>query len=168
MPGLFNIGAQGQVILGAIFASYVAFAWSLPPMLHMVVAVLAGLLGGALWGGIVGLLKARSGAHEVITSIMLNYIAFYVGAYLLTTEAFLRPGRNDPISPPAQDSAVFPLLLGDSYRLHLGVIVVLGAVVARAVAAQPEHARLPVPRRGRQPRGRAHRGDPRRADLHAS
>ena len=153
--GLFNIGAQGQVILGAIFTSYVAFTWSLPPVIHMIAAVLAGLVGGALWGGIVGLLKARSGAHEVITSIMLNYIAFYVGAYLLTTEAFLRPGRNDPISPPAQDSSVFPLLLGDSYRLHLGVFVVLGAVVLvqwrlnrstlgfqfRAVGANPAAAR---------------------------
>ncbi len=128
--GLFNIGAQGQLIVGAIFAAYVGFAWTLPPVVHMLVAVAAGMLGGALWGGIVGLLKARTGAHEVISSIMLNYVAFYLGAYLLTTEAFLRPGRNDPISPPVQDTAAFPLLLGDSYRLHLGVVFVLIAAAA--------------------------------------
>ena len=125
--GLFNIGGQGQLIVGAIFASYVGFAWSLPPVVHLVVAVAAGIAGGALWGGIVGLLKARSGAHEVITSIMLNYVALYLLAYLLSTSAFLRPGRDDPISPPVGPNAEFPLILGDGNRLHLGLVVVLAA-----------------------------------------
>ena len=97
--GLFNIGAQGQAIWGAIFAAYVGFTLHLPPVLHLLVAILAGVLGGAVWGGIVGWLKARTGAHEVIVTIMLNYIAAGLLAFLLTTTAFQRPGRTDPISP---------------------------------------------------------------------
>ena len=73
--GLFNIGAQGQAILGAILAAYVGFTWHLPPVLHLLVAILGGLIGGGIWGGIVGWLKARTGAHEVIVTIMMNYIA---------------------------------------------------------------------------------------------
>src|SRR5690242_11960819 len=69
--GLFNIGAQGQLIMGAVLAGYVGFAWHLPPVLHLIVAIVAGLIGGAIWGGVVGLLKARTGAHEVIVTIML-------------------------------------------------------------------------------------------------
>ena len=73
--GLFNIGGQGQAIWGATLAAYVGFTWHLPPGLHLLVAIAAGILGGAVWGGIVGWLKARAGAHEVIVTIMLNYIA---------------------------------------------------------------------------------------------
>jgi general nucleoside transport system permease protein len=127
--GLFNIGGQGQLIIGAICASYVGFAITLPPVIHLLAAVLAGILGGAVWGGLVGVLKARTGAHEVITSIMLNYVALYLGAYLLSTDAFLREGRIDPISPPVQSTAEYPLILGDSFRLHLGLFFVLGAVL---------------------------------------
>ena len=81
--GLFNIGGQGQIIAGAICAGYVGFAWDLPAGLHVIVAVVAGAVGGAAWGGIAGLLKAKTGAHEVITTIMLNYIALYLLGYLL-------------------------------------------------------------------------------------
>ncbi|HEU5485698.1 MAG TPA: ABC transporter permease, partial [Microlunatus sp.] len=73
--GLFNIGAQGQAIWGAILAAYVGFTLHLPPVLHLLVAILAGVVGGGIWGGIVGWLKARTGAHEVIVTIMMNYIA---------------------------------------------------------------------------------------------
>jgi ABC-type uncharacterized transport system permease subunit len=104
--GLFNIGVEGQIILAAIFAAYVGFAWDLPVGLHLLLAVAAGILGGALWGGIVGVLKATTGAHEVIVAIMLNYIARFLVAYLLTTAAFQREGRNDPISPAVADAAV--------------------------------------------------------------
>src|SRR5215216_6290260 len=83
--GLFNIGAQGQAILGAIVAGYIGFAWHLPPGIHLLLAVLGGLLGGAIWGGIVGWLKAKTGAHEVIVTIMMNYIAAGLLAFLLTT-----------------------------------------------------------------------------------
>ena len=82
--GLFNIGAQGQLIIGAICAGYVGFTWDLPPGLHLLVALVAGLVGGAVWGGIPGFLKARTGAHEVITTIMLNYLAASVLIYALS------------------------------------------------------------------------------------
>ena len=125
--GLFNIGAQGQLIAGAILASYVGFAWNLPPVLHLVVAIVAGLIGGALWGGVVGLLKARTGAHEVIVTIMLNYVAIYLLAWLLTTKTFQRPGRTDPISPIVDNDAQYPKF-GDT-RLHVGFFVALVAAV---------------------------------------
>ncbi|MEU8224695.1 ABC transporter permease [Kribbella sp. NPDC048915] len=125
--GLFNIGAQGQLIAGAILAAYVGFAWDLPVGLHLIVAILAGLLGGAIWGGVVGVLKARTGAHEVIVTIMLNYVALYLLAWLLTTTTFRRPGRTDPISPIVDGNAQYPQF-GES-RLHVGFILALLAAV---------------------------------------
>jgi ABC-type uncharacterized transport system permease subunit len=125
--GLFNIGAQGQLIMGAILAAYVGFAWNLPPVIHLLVAILAGLIGGAVWGGVVGLLKARTGAHEVIVTIMLNYVAIYLLSWLLTTTAFRRPGRTDPISPVVDANAQYPQF-GDT-RLHGGFILSLLAAV---------------------------------------
>jgi simple sugar transport system permease protein len=150
--GLFNIGAQGQAILGAILAAYVGFAWHLPPVLHLVVALLGGLIGGGIWGGIVGWLKARTGAHEVIVTIMMNYIAAGLLAYLLTTTVFKRPGRTDPISPIVDWNATFPRLEGG--QLHLGFLLALLAAVGvwwlldrsttgfaiRAVGANPHAA----------------------------
>ena len=73
--GLFNIGAQGQFIFGAIGASYVGFSFQLPALLHIALACIAGIALAAIWGAIVGILKARTGAHEVILTIMMNYIA---------------------------------------------------------------------------------------------
>ena len=75
--GLFNIGAQGQIIMAGILAAWVGFALHLPLGLHLLLVLVAGIVGGALWGGLVGLLKARTGAHEVILTIMFNYIALY-------------------------------------------------------------------------------------------
>jgi simple sugar transport system permease protein len=126
--GLINIGAQGQAIWGAVFAGYVGFSWHLPPVLQLVIAIVAGLLAGAIWGGIVGFLKARTGAHEVIVTIMLNYVASGLLAYLLTTAAFRRPGRTDPISPVVDWNATFPRLAGS--QLHLGFVLALLAAVA--------------------------------------
>ncbi len=153
--GLFNIGAEGQIILGAIGAAYVGFTFALPWGLHLLVAMVAALLFGAAWGGIVGLLKARTGAHEVIVTIMLNYVARFLLAYLLTTAAFQRPGRNDPISPIVDETAQYPLLLGDWSRLHFGFVIALLAAAFvwwllnrsvigfqfRAVGANPSAAR---------------------------
>jgi general nucleoside transport system permease protein len=121
--GLFNIGAQGQAIWGAILAAYVGFTWHLPPGIHLLVAIVGGLIGGGFWGGIVGWLKARAGAHEVIVTIMMNYIAAGLLAYLLTTTAFQRPGRTDPISPIVDWNATFPRLEGG--QLHLGFVLAL-------------------------------------------
>jgi general nucleoside transport system permease protein len=150
--GLFNIGAQGQAIVGAILAAYVGFALDLPPVIHLLVAVLGGMIGGGIWGGIVGWLKAKAGAHEVIVTIMLNYIASGLLAYLLTTVAFQRPGRADPISPIVDWNATFPRLAGG--QLHLGFGLALLAAVGvwwlldrsttgfaiRAVGANPHAA----------------------------
>ncbi|GAA5148117.1 hypothetical protein GCM10023340_21560 [Nocardioides marinquilinus] len=117
--GLFNIGGQGQLTIGALCAGYVGFTWDLPSGVHVVAAALAGILGGAVWGGIVGLLKARTGAHEVITTIMFNYIAVAVLTYALSKDAFQRPGSDNPQSLPVADSARLPEIFG----VHIGVLL---------------------------------------------
>ncbi|MEV7636489.1 ABC transporter permease [Pseudarthrobacter enclensis] len=125
--GLFNIGAQGQIIVAGILAAWVGFALHLPLGLHLLLVLVAGIIGGALWGGLVGVLKARTGAHEVILTIMFNYIALYFLRYLLNTPAFQRPGESNPISPILDPSAVYPQIFGTQYRLHLGFILAIGA-----------------------------------------
>jgi general nucleoside transport system permease protein len=124
--GLFNIGAQGQLFIGALFAGYIGFTWNLPPGIHLLAALLGGLLGGAIWGGIAGFLKARTGAHEVITTIMMNYLAGSVLLYALSKNAFQRPDSDNRLSPPVDSSAQFPSIADT----HLGVIL---AFVATAV-----------------------------------
>ncbi len=128
--GIFNIGGQGQVIMGAIFAGYVGFHWHLPVGIHLVAAVLAGAVGGAIWGGIAGWLKARTGAHEVITTIMLNYIALNILAYLLSVKGFQAPPYGQAISNPIDHNAALPPLLGSSLRVHAGLIIALAAAWA--------------------------------------
>ena len=125
--GLFNIGAQGQFIFGAIGASYVGFRFDLPVGIHILAAALAGIVLAAIWGGLVGFLKAKTGAHEVILTIMLNYIAAYFILWLLKTKTFLRPGRIDPIAPEVADSAKLPLLAGENFRIHAGIFIALVA-----------------------------------------
>ena len=125
--GLFNIGGQGQIILGAIFAGFVGFHWHLPVVLHLIAAVVAGILGGALWGGLAGFLKARTGAHEVITTIMLNYVAINLLGYLLSVKGFQAPPYGQAIANPVDHNATLPLLLGGSLRVHLGLILSLAA-----------------------------------------
>nr|WP_249670878.1 ABC transporter permease [Cellulomonas wangleii] len=128
--GLFNIGGQGQMLMAAAGAGWVGFAWDLPGGLHLLVALVVGVAAGALWGGLAGLLKAATGAHEVIVTIMLNYIAFYLLSYLLATPGLLQaPGSANPKSPPMADTALLPRLLGPEFRLHLGFLLALGAVV---------------------------------------
>lgn len=127
--GLFNIGAQGQFIFGAIGASYIGFKFEIPVAMHILVATLAGVILAALWGGIVGLLKAKTGAHEVIVTIMLNYIAAKFLLFLLSTKYFLRPGRLDPIAPPVKESAKLPNLFGVDYRVNIGIFIALAASV---------------------------------------
>lgn len=127
--GLFNIGAQGQFIFGAIAASYVGFHFHLTPILHVTLALLAALISAGIWGGFVGLLKARTGAHEVIVTIMMNYIAGFFILWILKTTMFLRPGRIDPIAPDVLGSAQLPHLAGANYRLHMGILLALAAAV---------------------------------------
>lgn len=122
--GLFNIGAQGQALWGAILAAWAGFGITgLPMIVHLPLAVLVGVLGGAIWGGIAGVLKAKTGAHEVIVTIMLNYLAIKILDWLLLTPAFLRPGRVDPIAPIVEWNATFPRL--DGSRLSLGFLLAL-------------------------------------------
>ncbi|HEX7404641.1 MAG TPA: ABC transporter permease [Candidatus Nanopelagicaceae bacterium] len=128
--GLFNIGAQGQFIFGAIGASVVGFKADLPVGVHVVAAILTGMLFAGIWGGFVGLLKARTGAHEVIVTIMMNYIAGYFLLWLLSTTPFLRRGRQDPIAPEVRASARLPLLAGANMRVNLGIFIALGAAGA--------------------------------------
>ncbi len=127
--GLFNIGGQGQMLAAAACAGWVGFTLDLPFPLHLVAALAAGVIGGAVWAGIVGLLKARTGAHEVIVTIMLNYIALYLLSYLLKTPVLQAPGSSNPKSPPTKPSAIFPSLFGPQYTLTIGFILVIAATV---------------------------------------
>ena len=128
--GLFNIGGQGQVVLGAIVGGYIGFTWDLPPVVHVLVAMLGTILGGVVWAGIAGILKARTGASEVIVTIMLNSVAGYLLAQMLTTAAFIGVGKANPKSMYIAENAEYPLLLGHSFRLHAGFIVALLAAGA--------------------------------------
>ena len=153
--GLFNIGAQGQATIGVILAAVAGFALPLPPGMHLLVALIAGALGGALWGFIPGILKARTGAHEVINTIMLNYVAVYFLSWIIVQAGVQNPTRSDAISKPVESSAQLPRLLGDDLRVHAGILLAVLATwfVAwllnrstlgfelRAVGANPDAAR---------------------------
>ena len=123
--GLFNIGAQGQFIFGAIGASFIGFRYNLPVGIHILAAIAFAIILAGIWGGIVGLLKAKTGAHEVIVTIMLNYIAARFILWILGEPAFLRPGRIDPLAPPVKETSRLPLLFGENYRVNVGLIVAL-------------------------------------------
>ncbi len=130
--GMFNIGGEGQLIAGGLAAGFVGFAVTgVPTVIHLPLAVLAGLAAGAAYGWVPGILKSRTGAHEVITTIMLNNIAIFVAEYLLTTSRFQAPGRSDPVSRPVLDSAKLPRLLpADDLRIHAGLVIMVIAAIA--------------------------------------
>lgn len=127
--GLFNIGAQGQFIAGAIGASYVGFHFQLPIVIHTLAAIAAAMVCAGIYGGFVGFLKARTGAHEVIVTIMLNYVAGYFLLWILSTTPFLRPGRQDPLAPEVRASSRLPHLFGSELRANLGFFIALLAAV---------------------------------------
>ncbi|WP_156760967.1 ABC transporter permease [Microbacterium karelineae] len=129
--GMFNIGAQGQIIFGAAFAALITFPMGLPWPLQIVMTMLGAVVGGAVWAGIVGVLKALTGAHEVILTIMLNYVAVYLVTWMVSTAGVLqKAGSNQPISDPTPSSAVFPSLLGPRFpALDWGFVFVLLAAV---------------------------------------
>lgn len=154
--GLFNIGGRGQMLLAGAAAGWVAVSVDLPRAIHLPLAVLAGVVAGALWAGIAGLLKARTGAHEVIVTIMLNYVGFYLVFYALSKQGLLQaPGSGNPKSEAMPESALLPNVLGDTFNLHLGFVLALVAVAFvwwllnrsamgfrfRAVGENPEAAR---------------------------
>jgi len=158
--GLFNIGGQGQYLVGAIVAVWVGSSFQgLTPVLHILLTIVAASLSGALYGGIAGLLKATVGAHEVITTIMLNWIAVWVGIFLFGLGG---PLQNDtqpwvPVSNDVAEGAKLTVFWGDPILqgLHAGLFVAMGFLVVfwvmlnrttlgyevRAVGFNPEAAR---------------------------
>jgi len=157
--GLFNIGGEGQLLMGGMLAVLAGFTFTgLPIFIHLPLAIIAGAIGGAIWGFIPGLLKAKTGAHEVIVTIMLNYIAYRLVDYLLKSTLFQREGRNDPISKTIEKTAELPALmawLDPAMKVHAGLFLALGAAAFiwwllfrtntgfefRAVGANPSAAR---------------------------
>jgi len=129
--GLFNIGGQGQAIIGTITAAAAGFTFGLPVVLNLIVALLAGMIGGALWGFIPGILKARSGAHEVIVTIMLNYIALLFLSWLILQKGVQDPNRTDAISKAVASTAQLPSF-GGTLRVNFGIV--LAVLVTAGVA----------------------------------
>jgi general nucleoside transport system permease protein len=158
--GLFNIGGNGQYIVGSIAAVWVGSSFAdMPSFLHILLAILAACAAGAFWAGIAGFLKATTGAHEVITTIMLNWIAVWVGIWLFSLGG---PLQNDaqksiPVSNDVVEGAKLPVFWGDPVLqgLHIGIFIALFAVIVfwillnrstigfevRAVGFNPEAAR---------------------------
>jgi len=127
--GLFNIGGQGQMLMGAAFAGFAAAQFTLPWGLHLLVAMVFGFIGAGLWAAIVGVLKAFTGAHEVIVTIMLNYIALSLVTYLMRTPVLHdMDSGNNPTARAPLPTAQFPKLLGDGFELHLGFLLCIAAV----------------------------------------
>ena len=158
--GLFNIGGQGQYIVGGIAAVWVGSSFaSMPAVLHVLLAMAAAVAAGALWAGIAGVLKATTGANEVISTIMLNYTAIFVGLYLFGLGGPLQNERDAslPVSDDVADGAKLPVFWGepDLQGLHIGIFIALVALVVfwlllnrstrgyevRAVGFNPEAAR---------------------------
>jgi general nucleoside transport system permease protein len=127
--GLFNIGAEGQLQIGALTSVLVGFSITgLPMIIHLPLALLAGAVGGALWAFIPGILKARTGAHEVITTIMLNYVAFRLVDYALKTPLYQREGRADPVSKVVEPTATIPVIV-EGLRAHWGIVLSILAAI---------------------------------------
>lgn len=123
--GLFNIGAEGQLFVGATLAALAGYAITgLPAVVHIPLAFLAGALGGALWGFIPGWLKAKTGGHEVINTIMMNFIAIRLSEYLLRGP-MKRPDSFNPISPTIEPTAMLPRFFASPIRFHLGFFIAL-------------------------------------------
>src|SRR5438128_12602761 len=131
--GLFNIGVEGQIAVGSLAAVYVGYAVKgVPFPFHLIVALIAGTLAGALWGAIPGFLKARTGAHEVIVTIMLNYVAIQMTSFLVSgVMKDPNPLIANAQTPKILQSARLPPLLPDPiYRVHWGFVVALVAAAA--------------------------------------
>jgi general nucleoside transport system permease protein len=158
--GLFNIGGNGQYIVGAIAAVWVGSSFAdMPSLLHIALAILAACAAGAFWAAIAGFLKATTGAHEVITTIMLNWIALWIGVWLFYLGGPLQTSRdpNLPVSEDVVEGAKLPVFWGDPILqgLHVGIFIALAAVIVfwillnrstvgyevRAVGFNPEAAR---------------------------
>ena len=123
--GLFNIGVEGQIFIGAVTGVWAGYAITgLPAIIHVPLAMLFGALGGALWGFIPGFLKAKTGAHEVITTIMMNYIAFRLVDWLLKFP-MKDPNEFTPKTPWIEESAKLVRFFDVPIRFHLGFFIAL-------------------------------------------
>jgi general nucleoside transport system permease protein len=132
--GLFNIGGQGQYIVGTVVAVMIGTSLSsLPSWLHILLAVVGAAIGGAIWAGIAGFLKATVGAHEVITTIMLNWIALYVASYLIGFGGPLQDPAAGPVPVTKEivSGAKLPIVWGSPLLqgLHYGLFIALAALV---------------------------------------
>ncbi len=132
--GLFNIGATGQMLAGGMTSLWVGFAMHGPGIIQVPLAIAAGALGGAIFGAIPGILKARTGAHEVITTIMLNNMAAFLVLWLLKTTLFQREDRTDPISKLVDPAGRLPRMFGflsgrQDLLAHVGFLVAVLAVI---------------------------------------
>lgn len=128
--GLFNIGVEGQFIVGQLAAVIVALHLPLPPVLHMLVAMLAGAVAGALWASIPGWLKATRGVNEVIVTIMMNFIALYLSNVLI--RVWLTNGADSTERIPDSASLRLPFLseMFEGARIHLGIVfAILAAII---------------------------------------
>jgi general nucleoside transport system permease protein len=132
--GLFNIGGQGQYLVGTMASVYIGSSLDgTPGWLHIVLAIAAGCAAGAVWAGIVGVLKATTGANEVISTIMLNWTALYVGTYLFGLGGPLQTSdptqQSIPVSNDILESARLPVFWGDPelQGLHIGIFIALAA-----------------------------------------
>jgi general nucleoside transport system permease protein len=132
--GLFNIGAEGQYFIAGLTTVFVGYAITgLPAFIHLPLALLAGIAGGALWAAIPGYLKGKTGAHEVINTIMLNYIAFRFAEYMLDVGGPMSRGDGRPVSPEIQPSAYLPRLIPDQVQIRVNAGFLLALLVAWGV-----------------------------------
>ena len=122
--GLFNIGVEGQVLMGALSSAFIGYSITgLPAFIHLPLALLAGILGGAVWGMIPGYLKARFGAHEVVNTIMMNWIAFKLSDWLLNGP--MKASGFRPVTPNIEASAELPHFFPDPLRFNWGFVLAL-------------------------------------------
>ncbi|MGM0877722.1 MAG: ABC transporter permease [Bacillota bacterium] len=121
--GLFNIGAEGQIYVGALTGAMVALLFHpLPFAIHLPITLVFGMIGGALWAGVAGWLKVKTGSSEIISTIMLNYVGIYLVSYMVTGP-LKEAGGNLPQTASFPDSAIIPRIL-DS-RLHYGFFIAI-------------------------------------------
>jgi general nucleoside transport system permease protein len=132
--GMFNIGGQGQYFVGLFMANWIGTSWvGMAPFPHVLIALAVATLAGALWAGIAGFLKATVGAHEVISTIMLNWVAYWVGSYLVGDGGPLQNSSNPslPVSNDVVPGAQLPVFWGDQVLqgLHIGFFIAIAALV---------------------------------------
>ena len=131
--GMFNIGAAGQWIGGALVATWLGYAVNLPIVLHAVVCIIGAFIGGAAIGWIVGEVKARTGAHEVILTIMLNYVMYNLLAFMLSSQNLMQaPGQTNQVAPNIASSATLPHVGGPPPQVGVGFLIAIAAAAATA------------------------------------